>query len=494
MTHDVQRPFTDRLRELAAADPDRVALRAERREMTRGELEEDSDVRARELVHLGVKRGDHVVVMLPKGIEFVSVLLAAWKVGAVPVPLSTRLSDNELADMLELLNPTMVIGTEAEPAARFPRLPAGHRPSDHTEVTLDRGVVSPAWKAIGSGGSTGRPKIILTPVPAVLEAQLPVKGVLGMREGDTCVIPGPLSHNGPFMSLLQALLLGGRVVLTGRFDAEGLLRTVEREKASWLYLVPTMMSRIWKLPEDTRARYSLDTLHTVTHMGAPCPAWLKQAWMEWLGSERLREVYTSTEGVVVFAAGGATWRKHPGTVGLPVGGEVQVRSAAGDVSPAGERGLIWVRRDPALGPSYAYLGAEAQSDPDGWETVGDIGRLDGDGYLYVEDRESDMMLVGGSNVYPAEVEAALLDHPAVADACVIGLPDDDLGQAPHALVYAASDVDETVLSSHARDRLALYKCPRSYEFVDAPLHDAAGKVRRGRLRAERVNTDGEAVR
>ena len=262
---------------------------------------------------------------------------------------------------------------------------------------------------------------------------------------------------------------------------------MDREGATWLYLVPTMMSRIWKLPDEIRGRYNLDTLRTAVHMGAPCPAWLKQAWVDWLGPARLRELYTSTEALVVFAADGREWVEHPGTVGLPLGGEVQIRSAAGEVLLPGETGLIWLRRPPELGPSYVYLGATATSDRQGWQTLGDIGRLDVDGYLYVEDRESDMILVGGSNVYPAEIEAALLDHPAVADACVIGLPNDDLGQAPHALVYATADVDEAELSAHVLQHVAPYKRPRSYEFVDAPLRDAAGKVRRQQLRSDRLS-------
>lgn len=487
MTQEVPTPLVNRLRELAIADPDRIAVTAEDGNIGRLELDADSDARARELIHLGVRPGDYVAMVLPNSIEFVSVLVAIWKTGAVPAPLSTKLTDSELPGMLELLDPRVVVGADPDRVGGRTHLPAGHRPTPRPEVELDRTVISPSWKAIGSGGSTGRPKVIVTPAPATLDVQYASMGALGVREEDISVITAPLSHNGPFISLLHTLLLGGRVVLTGRFDAESLLQTVDREGATWLYLVPTMMSRIWKLPDEIRSRYSLGTLRTAVHMGAPCPAWLKQAWVNWLGPARLLELYTSTEALVVFAADGREWVEHPGTVGLPLGGEVQIRSAAGEVLLPGETGLIWLRRSPELGPSYVYLGATATSDRQGWQTLGDIGRLDVDGYLYVEDRESDMILVGGSNVYPAEIEAALLDHPAVADACVIGLPNDDLGQAPHALVYATADVDEAELSAHVLQHVAPYKRPRSYEFVDAPLRDAAGKVRRQQLRSDRLS-------
>jgi bile acid-coenzyme A ligase len=487
MTSDAPTPLVARLAALAATEPEWIAVTAVDGDISRGDLEVSSDAWACELISLGVQRGDYVAIVMPNGVEFVSVLVAVWKTGAVPAPLSVKLSHTELFDMLELLNPRVVVGVGPERAGNRVCLPCGHRPAFHPEANLDRTVISPSWKAIGSGGSTGRPKVIVTPAPATLEVQLAGMGVLGIREGDVSVITAPLSHNGPFISLVHTLLLGGRVVLTDRFDAETLLQTVQQEGATWLYLVPTMMSRIWKLPHAIRGRYNLDTLRTVVHMGAPCPAWLKQAWVDWLGPDRLRELYTSTEAIVVFAATGREWIEHPGTVGLPIGGQAQIRSAAGDVLPPGETGLIWLLRDPELGQSYQYLGATATGDGQGWQTLGDIGRVDVDGYLYVEDRESDMILVGGSNVYAAEVEAAVLDHPAVADACVIGLPNEDLGQVPHALVYATAEVSEAELSAHILERVAPYKRPRSYEFVNAPLRDAAGKIRRQQLRAERLS-------
>ncbi|MGM7672220.1 AMP-binding enzyme, partial [Microbacterium sp. A93] len=196
--------------------------------------------------------------------------------------------------------------------------------------------------------------------------------------------------------------------------------------------------------------------------------------------------YAGTEGMVVFSVSGEEWEERPGTVGLPRGGEVQIRAADETVLSAGQTGRIWLRREAALGESFRYLGATATAS-EGWQTLGDIGHLDADGYLFIEDREADMLLVGGSNVYPAEIEAALLSHPAVVDVCVIGLPDDDLGQAPHAIIFSPTGADSNELLEHARATLAGYKLPRSFEFVDEPVRDAAGKVRRQNLRDARIN-------
>ena len=421
-----------------------------------------------------------------------SSLVAVWKTGAVPVPLSARLTSAELTGLLDLLDPRVVLGAGQGVGSRR-SVPADHRPAPRPEITLDRSVISPSWKAIGSGGSTGRPKLIVAEASASLAEQNVDSTPLSLREEDVSVITAALWHNGPFISLVHTLLLGGRAVLTGRFDAEKTLATVEREGATWLYLVPTMMGRIWKLPEAVRAQYNLVTLRTIIHMGAPCPAWLKQAWVTWLGPARLLEMYTSTEAVVLFTATGREWLEHPGTVGLPRGGEVQIRSPEGGMLRAGEVGQVWVRRAAELGRSYRYLGATAKPDPEGWETFGDIGRLDEKGYLYIEDREADMILVGGTNVYPAEIESALLEHPAVSDCCVIGLPNDDLGQAPHALVHTPGKIDEAELTAFALQRLSPHKRPRSYEFVDSSLRDAAGKVRRQQLRSERVGTSGSTT-
>jgi bile acid-coenzyme A ligase len=283
------------------------------------------------------------------------------------------------------------------------------------------------------------------------------------------------------------MLRGGHVVVLPRFDPEATLAAVARHRASVLYVVPTMMKRILRLPEDVRAGYDLSSLEVVWHLAEPCPPWLKEAWIDWLGPERILELYGGTEAQVVTVIDGAEWLEHRGSVGRAIGGEIMVTDPFGTPLPPGEVGEVWLRSSRET-PSYRYVGADARRRGDGWESLGDMGWLDEEGYLYLADRVQDMILVGGANVYPAEVEAAIQEHPACRSCAVIGLPDDDLGNRVHAIVEAdpGVEVTETALLGFLASRLAPYKRPRSVELVDTPLRDEAGKVRRAALRAERL--------
>lgn len=263
---------------------------------------------------------------------------------------------------------------------------------------------------------------------------------------------------------------------------------MEQHRATWLYLVPAMMSRIWRLPEDVRGRYDLSSLETVWHLAAPCPPWLKEAWIDWVGGEVLMELYAGTEAQAGTVISGTEWLAHRGSVGKTLYGEITILGPDGEQLPAGTVGEVFMRRGEGQPPSYRYIGAEARTRGD-WESLGDVGWMDEDGYLYLADRRTDMVLVGGSNVYPAEVEAALDEHPQVASSAVIGLPDDDLGQVVHAIVQPAPGVDAVDLDDLRRylaDRLVRYKQPRTFEFVSEPLRDDAGKIRRSQLLADRV--------
>jgi bile acid-coenzyme A ligase len=309
-----------------------------------------------------------------------------------------------------------------------------------------------------------------------------------MSDGDTVLITGPLYHNAPFLLSTCALVLGGHVVLMPHFEAEPALQLVQEHAVDYLYVVPTMMGRIWRLAEDRRLAYDVSSLRVVMHMAAPCAPWLKRAWIDWLGPDRVWELYAATEVQAVTIVTGSEWLAHPGTVGRPVVGEMQVRDPAGAPLPAGEVGEIWMRRGPAQPAPYRYLGAEPRASGDGWESVGDMGSMDDEGFVYLADRMSDMLIVGGANVYPAEVEGALGEHPGVRTAVVIALPDEDLGQVPHALLELDGEVTDDQLRAHLADRLVSYKIPRTFERVCGPLRDDAGKVRRSSLRAERLPT------
>ena len=410
------------------------------------------------------------------------------RLGAIPQPISARLPQREVDALLELANPAAVVGLDAAAVGGRPHVPLGFRaPAADASHLPD--LVSSAWKAPTSGGSTGRPKLIVSGDPALFDTDAPPALALG-RDG-CLVMPGPLYHNGPAVWSCQALLNGNHVVLMPRFDAEGTLALVERHRATVLYMVPTMMKRIWRLPEELRLGYDVSSLRVVWHLAEPCPEWLKQCWIDWLGAERIYELYAGTEAQTATIINGVDWLAHRGSVGKPLEGTVKITDDDGNEVPAGVQGEVWMR-NPRDTPTYRYVGAEARTLEGGWESLGDMGRLDDDGYLYLGDRAADMILSGGANIYPAEVEAALQEHEGVHSCAVIGLPDDDKGNSIHAIIEAdPASVDLVELRAFLGERLVTYKVPRTFEFVSTPLRDDAGKVRRSALRAERIAARGE---
>jgi bile acid-coenzyme A ligase len=354
----------------------------------------------------------------------------------------------------------------------------------HDDSDLDDRI-SPSWKAPTSGGSTGRPKLIVSGQPGVASGLAAQFWRIG--PDDVCLVPGPMYHNGPFITAFGALQVGARLVLMRKFDAEGVLREVDKHDATWVYLVPTMMGRIWRLPEDVRDNYDVSSLRTVWHLAAPCPAWLKEEWINWLGPEVIWELYGGTEGLAATVISGTEWLSHRGSVGrVGLGGIMKAFGPDGNELPIGETGEIYMKRAEGMPATYKYVGATARVLPGGWESIGDIGWFDADGYLYLADRRTDMILVGGANIYPAEVEAALEEHPLVQSSAVIGLPDDDLGNKVHAIVQPREGLTVEDLEKHLAEKLVIYKRPRSYEFVSENVRDDAGKVRRTALRDERI--------
>jgi bile acid-coenzyme A ligase len=410
-------------------------------------------------------------------------MFAAWAVGAVPQPISDRLPPLERAAITDLAKPSLVVGAPPAEAGAWPVLESVPRQLPAGSFTPG---MSPEWKLMASGGSTGRPKLIGASQSAGFEQVGPAAALVCLRPDGCVLMTGPLAHNGPFVVTTLGMLLGNHVVLMPRFDAAETLRLVEKHRVSWLLLVPTMMLRIWRLPEDVRLAADVSALEVAFHLAAPCPAWLKRAWLDWLGPQRVIELYGGTELQAVTLISGTEWLAHPGSVGRAVLGEIEIRDPDGHAVPVGEEGEIWMRRGPGAPSPYRYIGATARSAADGWESLGDIGKVDADGYVYITDRLADMILVGGANVYPAEIEAALDEHPAVQSCCAFGLPDEDLGNIPYAIVELSEPVSDADLVAHLRRRLAPYKLPREIERATRPLRDDAGKVRRSALRAERL--------
>jgi bile acid-coenzyme A ligase len=341
-----------------------------------------------------------------------------------------------------------------------------------------------------SGGSTGRPKLIVSHTPTEFDPEAPnlIRDLYLIEPGMTLLVPEPNYHAAGQL-IFAALFMGGVSIGVARFDEEETLRLIERHKVSWTVLVPTMMHRIWALPPEVRNAYDLSSLKIVWHMAAPCAAWLKAAWIDWIGAEKLWELYGGSEAFGATVVRGDEWLSKPGTVGRPgVAGLMRVVNEDGAVCAAEEIGEIQCLVDPNAEPSH-YIGAQAKRAPGGWITYGDMGYLDEDGYLFIADRRTDMILRGGANIFPAEVEAALDEHPSVGSSVVISVPCDDLGHRVHAIVQPRQGERLEIDDLHAFlvERLVTYKLPESYEFADQPLRDDAGKVRRSALRDERAN-------
>ncbi|MCW2824123.1 MAG: hypothetical protein JWQ91_1040 [Aeromicrobium sp.] len=442
---------------LAEEAPHAVAVRCGEDVLTRREL----DLAANRVAHAWadrVGRDDLVTVALPNGLDFVIACVATWKLGATPQPLSPRIGAGERTAILELVRPALVVDGPLETSTDDSSLPD---------------LAASSWKAPTSSGSTGRPKIVRAAAPATVD---PRGRVAPFVPRDAVqLVAGPLFHAAPFVYAMRGLMTGHELVVLPRFDAEEALRAIRTHAVTWTMLVPTMMHRIWRL--ESRATYDVSSLDSVLHLGARCAPWLKRAWIDWLGPERVVEVYAGTESQGLAMITGEEWLERPGSVGRGISGsEFRVVGPDGAVCAAGESGEIVMRRAGAA--TYSYVGDEPRVR-DGWHTLGDAGRMDADGFLYVEDRLDDVIVTGGVKVHPADVEAVLEEHPAVRSAVAVGRPDDELGERVHAVVDTdRADVPQAELVRWVRGRLDPEKVPRSWTLVREPVRDDTGKVRR----------------
>jgi bile acid-coenzyme A ligase len=473
------------LRYHAERDPDRPCVTDDRGTLTRAEFDRRSDAFAHEFLRRGVALGSLVALALPNESDFLAATFGAWKIGAVPQPLPPSIPIGELREIVRVSRPRVVVGMNDFGLQDVECVPPEFELPPPPEAPLPD-AVPPYLRAPVSGGSTGKPKVILLSGNRLVDPMVPT--MPGMTLDGTHLVPSKLYYGAPFAMTCYGLVAGCHIVLMKRFDPEQTLQLIERHRIDWMFVVPTMMQRIWRL-DAARHRYDLGSLREVFHSAAVCPAWLKQCWIDWLGPDKLFEIYGATESRGFTAITGAEWLEHRGSVGKPVPGtEVAVMNESGSPVAPREIGEIYFR-STTVNPSE-YIGASKRALPGGWESVGDMGWLDEEGYLYIADRRTDMIVTGGANVYPAEVEAALERHPAVRCAVVIGLPSGDLGNRVHAIVEADAPVGEDELQAHLEQYLTAYKRPRSYEFVASPLRDDNGKVRRQRLRDERIQGFG----
>jgi long-chain acyl-CoA synthetase len=343
-----------------------------------------------------------------------------------------------------------------------------------------------------SSGTTGRPKGILRPLDDVPPGDLlPVVSFLGrqwrFRGGLTYLSPAPLYHSAPLASVALAIRYGGTVIIMEKFDPEQYLSLVGRYRVTHSQLVPTMFSRLLKLPDQVRGRYDLSSLEVAIHAAAPCPVPVKQQMIDWWGPILL-EYYAATEGIGFSVCDTAEWLAHPGTVGKVVLGELHILDGSFQPVPPGEPGTLWFKQ----GWPFRYFDdvektAESTSPDGSMVTVGDVGYLDDDGYLYLTDRATFMIISGGVNIYPQEAENLLITHPKVADAAVFGVPNDDLGEEVKAVVQVMPGIDPgpdtaAELIAFCRAHLAHLKCPRSVDFTDQLPRLPTGKLYKKALR------------
>jgi bile acid-coenzyme A ligase len=479
-------PIGTQISQLAQIAPDEPAVSCDGRTITRGELDTSTNRLARAYAERGVGVGDYVTMVLPNSVEWIQAAVACWKLGAVPQPLSARLPPAELQGLLDLRPPALLVGRAH---TEISSVPAGFIPDPALSDAALPEAVSPVWKAMGSGGSTGRPKLIESGGPH-FGSRIPaaIGYPLGAQDGDTTLVPVPLSHNTGFTTAAIALLMRHHLVLMSRFEPHDFLRLITDHRVTFLTTVPTIMQRALPVYHADREAYDLSSVRRFWHLGAPCPPAIKQAWIDLLGPEVVWELYGGTELQALTFISGDQWLTHRGSVGVVVAGEMKVLDDDGNPCPPGVIGEIYMRPSPGSAPTYRYVGATA-TNRDGWDSLGDLGYFDADGFLYLSDRRVDMFTVGGRNVYPAEIEGALSAHPDVLSCLVVGVPDPnsgDLGQVPYALVHTAdgSALDAAGVQEFLRDRIAGYKVPHTVEFVSTPLRDDAGKARRSAVRAE----------
>lgn len=486
--------FGRRISDLAAHDPDRAALVFAPRSgpdviITRRALDRRSNQVAHLLAAHGAGPGRLVALALPNSPEHLYTSVGAWKAGAGVLPIRYDLPDWERERLLEVAGVVLVVGDVDESAVPVLTRAAIAASADGPDTPLPDVVPQPAV-AVASSGSTGRPKVIVSPLPgaAVPGATPPMPSAyLDLPEELPQLVPAPLYHTNGF-SICQSMLFNGDfMVLMEKFDAAQALDLIERYRIACFTAVPTMLARMARV-EDVRER-DLSSLVYVMQGGSACPDWVVETWNDLVGPEHFFMTYGSTERVGLTIMRGVDWLTHRGSCGAPYQTEIRILDDEGRDLPVGQIGEIFMRRPDDPLPQFEYVGADPpRRTDDGFTTIGDLGWVDADGFLYIADRRVDMIVTGGANVFPAEVETALSEHPQVNDVVVIGLADAEWGRRVHAIVEPVDPDDPPTadaLKAYARERLAAYKVPKDFEIVARIPRTDAGKVNRGALTTER---------
>jgi long-chain acyl-CoA synthetase len=497
---------------IAEQQPERTAvITPEGSAIAYGELAATADRYGRGLQAMGLRPGDAIVLMLPNGAELVAAYFAALQTGLYVVTVNWHLVGAEVAYIADDSGAKALLAHErfaeaAADAAAQSGLPAdacfavgevkGFRPLD--ELGADEPRTRPEIRTAGSpmlytSGTTGRPKGVRRPLTGADPDEVPVAStwffsIFGLEAFDDHVhlCGSPLYHTAVLNFVGISLQLGHTAVLMDRWDAEEMLRLIERHRVTHSHMVPTQFHRLLNLPEQTRSRYDVSSLRAMIHGAAPCPPEVKRAMLDWWGPVVI-EYYAATEGggTVIPAQ---EWLAKPGSVGKPwPGSVVSILDDDGAPLPAGEVGTVYMRMGSS---NFEYHNDEdktRQARVGDLFTLGDVGYLDEDGYLFLCDRRNDMIISGGVNIYPAEIENALSVHPKVGDVAVFGVPHDDWGEQVKAVVQPAEGVEpgrgltEEILE-HARTRLAKFKVPRSIDYLAELPRDPNGKLYKRKLR------------
>ncbi|MEL7310063.1 MAG: acyl-CoA synthetase [Pseudomonadota bacterium] len=496
----------------AAARPDHPAIimAGSGEVMTYAELDARSNQYAQLFRKLGLQPQDHIAIFLENCIDFMPLVWAAQRTGLVYTPISTHLLNEEVAYILQNSGARLLVTSdymkgvakevrESTESLEFAYMLRAQIPGfeslEDAIADLSTGPVDDeegGTQMLYSSGTTGLPKGVLvarppgSPITEHSKVALALVSNFGIGPESVYLSPAPLYHAAPLAFNTISMALGGTSVVMERFDPEKALEAIERYAVTHSQWVPIMFVRMLKLPESVRNQFDLSTQKIAIHAAAPCPVEVKRQMIEWWGP-RLFEYYASTEGAGFTAIDSANWLAHPGSVGQPVGCEVKILDDSGEELPSGAVGGVYFSANDQPFQYYKEPEKTAGSfTSDGWATVGDVGYVDDDGFLFLTDRKHYMIITGGVNVYPQEIENALITHAEVADAAVFGLPDAEFGERVHAVVQPAKGVsgDDALkqrLTEYLRERMSHIKIPRSIDFDPAlPRHDN-GKLYKRRL-------------
>ncbi|EDM71431.1 AMP-dependent synthetase and ligase [Roseobacter sp. AzwK-3b] len=480
--------------------------------VTFAEIETRANQSAQLLRAQGVGIGDHIAIVMENRREFLELCFAADRCGVYYTTIGTHLTEEEIAFILGDCDARLVIASDRY----LPLVQGAARASNCTLFRVGEGPQDvPDWAAAAAGmprtpiaderqgldmlyssGTTGRPKGIKWPLPQDAPGGRTMlidllTELFGYAADTRYLSPAPLYHAAPLRHAMVTIKMGGTAYIMDRFDAKGALELIERHKVTHSQWVPTMFVRLLKLPEADRLAFDLGSMEMAVHAAAPCPHDIKRKMIDWWGPV-IHEYYAGTENNGFTAITSAEWLIHPGSVGKAKLGHLHICDEAGVELPIGETGEVYFENGHQFSYHKDPAKTAACTNAQGWTTLGDIGHLDDEGYLYLTDRKSFVIISGGVNIYPQETENVLLSHPAVLDTAVIGVPNADFGEEVKAIVQlmpsvASSETLAQSLIDHCRQHLSPIKCPRSIDFKAQLPRSATGKLYKRRLREQYWN-------